>query len=795
MSRLSVSGDSATPGAQWTQLYLGLGFTTLATLILELALTRLFSVVFFYHFAFLAISLALFGLGAGGVFSYVIARRAGNLSSELGRLSFLNAISVVLLLWFILSRHGAMTLTTLATVYAASAVPFFFAGTVVSLAISDAVERIDRAYFFDLTGAAAGCLVLIPFLDWFGGPNTVIAAGVLYGVSAAFWFNRAGEGNLRALAVLVALLLVMLMVVNGANRIFDVRWAKGQRIPVERFSKWNSFSRVAVSRYGEPGSDYWNIVIDADAATAIPAFDWNRGISEEARHDLLYKGPGLAHLLRPQAKTLIIGAGGGYDIARALAGGSRDVTAVEINPIIANTIMQDQFLRESQGLYQRPEVRVAIEDGRSYVRRSPERYQVLQATLVDTWASTAAGAFALSENNLYTTDAFSDYLGHLQDDGVLSFTRWGFDPPRESLRLISLAMEALRRQGEANPREHVIAVREKTADIDAFGSLDTILISRRPFTAQDVARTREIAAQAGMDLLYLPGVASGNPFDQLLTTADPQAFWKTYPYDVSPVSDDRPFFFFTVQPRDLLEFVRSANRINGDYKVNRAVPLLFGVMLVSLAATLVILVLPRWLLGAKLPSGGGTATFLLYFLFLGAGYILVQLALIQKFMILLGRPTYALTLIVFSMLVSSGAGSFFSRRIVADDDRRLRWVLLGVALAIAVVALASGPVVAAAAGWPLTARMAITTLFIAPAAFLMGIPFPSGLRRLNELHAQSVRWAWSLNAAASVMGSVLSVMLAIYLGLRATLFVAAGLYLAALLVIVITRVSRAPHRA
>jgi len=298
-----------------------------------------------------------------------------------------------------------------------------------------------------------------------------------------------------------------------------------------------------------------------------------------------------------------------------------------------------------------------------------------------------------------------------------------------------------------------------------------------------------------MDILYLPGVASGNAFDQLLSAEDPAAFWAAYRYDVSPVSDDRPFFFFTVQPRDLLEFVRSANQKSGDYKVNRAVPLLFEVMAVSLAATLLILLLPRWLLGAKLPQRSGTGTFLLYFLLLGAGYILVQLALIQKFMILLGRPTYSLTLIVFAMLVASGAGSFFSRRIVADDDRRLQFVLWGVAIAIAGVALASGPVVAAAAGWPLAARMAITILFIAPAAFLMGIPFPSGLRRLNERHAPSVRWAWSLNAAASVMGSVLSVILAIYLGLRATLFIAAGLYLAALLIIVITRVHHTPRRA
>ncbi len=789
MSRLSLSGESQSRGAPSTQLYLGLGFTTLATLILELTLTRLFSVVFFYHFAFLAISLALFGLGAGGVFSYVVAKRAVNLSAELGRLSFLNSVSLVLLLWFILSRHGEMSFWTLAGVYTASAVPFFFAGTVVSLAISEAVDRIGRAYCFDLTGAAAGCLLLIPFLDLFGGPNTVIAAAVLYGVAAAFWFNRAGDRSLRALSVLVALLLVMLMVVNGANRIFDVRWSKGERIPEERITKWNSFSRVAVSRKGTEASGYWNIVIDGDAAAAIPTFDWDN-LGNQERRDLLYQGPGLAYLLRPRAKTLIIGAGGGYDIARALAGGSRDVTAVEINPIIANTIMRGQMVRESRSLYLRPEVRVAVEDGRSYVRRSAERYQVLQATLVDTWASTAAGAFALSENNLYTTDAFVDYLGHLAEDGLLSFTRWGFDPPRESLRLISLAMEALRRRGAMNAAMHVIAVREKAEDIGAFGSLDTVLISRRPFSAADIERARTVAAEAGMEVLYVPGVRAGNPFAGLLAAEDPRIVWRSYPYDISPVSDDRPFFFFTVQPRDVLEFVHGSNRKSADYKLNRAVPLLFSVMLVSLLATGLILVLPRWLLGTKLPAEGRTSVFLLYFFCLGAGYMLTQLALIQKFMILLGRPTYALTIIVFTMLLASGAGSYVSGRAIAGEDRRLRGVLAAVAVLIALLALTSGPAVNAAAGWPLMLRMTMAVVFVAPAAFFMGMPFPGGLRRLNERDAPSVRWAWSLNAAASVMGSVLSVALAIYLGLRATLLVAAGLYLAALLLVFVTRTPR-----
>ncbi len=793
MSRVRISARPETTGSHWTQLYLGLSFTTLATLLLELALTRLFSVVFFYHFAFLAISLALFGLGAGGVFSYVIANRPGNLSVELGRLTFGNSVAIVLLLWFILSRHGETTFLALLAVYVASSVPFFFAGTVVSLAIGEAIDRVDRAYFFDLAGAAAGCLLLVPFLDAFGGPNTVIAAGVMFGVASAIWFNRAGEGKLRALSVLVALLLVTLMVVNGANHIFDIRWAKGVPLGEERLTKWNSFSRVAVRRSAY-GAD--EIVIDADAATAIPTYDWSRGLSESAREELLNQGAGLPYLLRPRAKTLIIGPGGGYDIARALATGSEDVTAVEINPIIANTIMRGAMAEASGRIYEQPQVHVQVADGRSFVRGSGERYQVLQATLVDTWAATAAGAFALSENNLYTVDAFTEYLQHLTGDGILAFTRWGLEPPRESLRLVTLARAALARLGETDAAAHVIVARQSPEKVTAFGALDTVMVARRPFSTEDVDAAQAAMARAGLAPLWVPGVGGpSNAFRDYLTAADPEAFLRAYEYDVSPVTDDRPFFFYTVQPANVWTFLRTPQAGSADEKLNVAVPLIFGLMAVSVLATGLMMVLPRLLLGSRLPKQKGVLTFLTYFLLLGAGYILVQVALIQRFILLLGNPTYALFSVVFAMLVASGLGSFASRRVVGAGDRRLLAVLAGVAALVAALAVVASPLVNAAAAWPVALKMVLTVVAIAPPAFLMGMPFPAGLRRMEQRHAPSVRWAWSLNAAASVLGSACSIVLAIYLGLRATMLVGAALYVGALLVVLLTRRGAGPAGA
>ena len=789
MPRISSSPSTApSDNVRWPQLYLGLGITTCATLVLELSLTRIFSVVFYYHFAFLAISIALFGLGAGGVFSYWVAARRGNLYAKLGALSLVNSLVVVASLSFVLSRTGDPGNFTIAAVYIVSALPFFLAGAIVSLAVSEAIQRIDRAYFFDLAGAAVGCLVLIPALNVFGGPNTVIAAGVLYAAAAAIWFHQAGSERRRAASVLVSLMLVTLMVVNFKANFIDVHSAKGRPLPHESFVAWNSFSRIGVTD--------GLIVIDADASTGIAMKDWDH-LTADDRRELASGGPAFPYAVRPAAKALVIGAGGGYDVARALSAGSHDITAVEINPIIAETLMKDKLVNQTHRLYLRPEVHLVVEDGRAFVRRSPDKYQVIQATLVDTWASTAAGAFALSENNLYTTDAFYDYLSHLTDDGFLAFTRWGFEPPRESLRLLSLAMEAFRRLGEPDPASHVMVAREDAARLSGWGAQDTVLISRRPFTPADVERARAALATSKLDSVYMPGDAPTNAFGQILKSGDPAAFSDSYPYDVKPVSDDRPFFFYTVQPRDLWGYIANANSASADYKINRAVPLLFGLIAVSLAATALTLLLPRFLLGARLPKQKGVIAFLWYFLCLGAGYILIQVALIQKFVLLLGHPAYALTVIVFSMLVASGAGSYFSRRIVGGDDEKLRRVLAGVAVLIAMLAFVAGPLTRAAAAWPLGAKIALTMLAIAPAAFLMGMPFPSGLRRLEEMHPPSVRWAWSLNAAASVLGSAGAIFLAIYTGLRATLLFGGALYLVALVVIVATqgRPSREPAMA
>jgi hypothetical protein len=768
-----------TPPTHWPQVYLCVALTTLATLLLELSLTRIFSVVFYFHFAFLAISIALFGLGAGGVFSDVVAGWKAPLFTKLGRLSVTNTLLVLLALFVILVQGNNLGNLQLGLIYFTTALPFFVSGAIVSLAISETIERVNRVYFYDLAGAAAGCLLLTPLLQWLGGPSTVVSAGIFFAVAAAIWFSMAGSLRGRVGSVTLALILVAFLAYNFRHAVIEPTHAKNQTLTNEFFVKWNSFSRIAVVHDSDGRN---NIVIDADAATSIFDYDLDH-LTKDERHWVADAGESLPYAIRPGAKTRVIGPGGGWDVARALASGSKDVTAVEINPIIAKTVMQERFPELSRGLYLRPEVHVHVEDGRSFVRRSTDRYQVIQATLVDTWASTAAGAFALSENNLYTADAFRDYLSHLTDDGVVVFTRWGFEPPRESLRLISLGMEALRQLGESDFPSHFIVGRADENKIQGWGAKDTVLISRKPLSSADVEQARALFAASGMASVYLPGANIRSQFQDLLQSSDPEQYQRNYTFDISPVTDNRPFFFYTVQPRDLWTFLMTAHKDSADYKINKAVPLLFGLMGVSLLATALILIAPPLVLGTRLPSHSGVRGFLTYFLFIGAGYILVEVALIQKFVLFLGHPVHALWVVNFSMLVSSGIGSNFSGRFIGKSEGRLIKALAIVAFGASLLALVVSTTLGSLVWLPFGLKVVLTVALIAPLGFVMGMPFPVALQRLEAWHAPSVRWAWSLNAASSVLGSVGALVCAIYMGLVQTMIMGGLFYLAALAVI------------
>jgi spermidine synthase len=773
-------------------LLFGLGLTSFAALLLELALTRLFSVVLFYHFAFLAISIALLGLGAGGVFAYLLKKRLALFPTRTlaSRLCMVNSALVLLVLEIVLHVPVALTVTGknflhLSVLYLAAAVPFFLTGLLFSVVFARETWRVSRLYGADLSGGALACLAVVPLLNWIGGPNTILAAAVAMAAAAMVW---APSSNARKLAGGLLAAFVVLIAANHSNQLIDVVYAKGMfRDPAwVEFARWNALSRVEVDNQGLAKA----IVIDADANTYIMNCDLAQWHGSEWEHDLMMQPPALANVLRPRGEFAIIGPGGGVDVLRAVANGSPSVTGIEINPIIANTIMRGRYADYALHLYQRPEVHIHVTDGRSYLRSTPQQFDVVQMTLVDTWASTAAGAFALSENNLYTVEAFREYFQHLRPDGMIAITRWEFRQPREALRVVAVAMEALHGLGVANPARNFIVASQGPLNEDGISVV--VLAKKTAFTAEEESAVRaHFNRYNELDPLYLPlqpatGQAGHSPFADLIASNDPYRFAQNYSYNVAPVSDNAPFFFFTLKAGQILG--QQGLRRGIDWKVNLGVLVLVLVLVISLAAVLGFLILPL-----ALQTGCQSPLPLLYFVAVGLGYILVEIAFIQRFVLFLGHPTYALTVVIFLLMLSSGAGSLVSRRWLPRTQ--MAWmplVLVIVALVADVFFLPH--VLTAWVGLRFGYRLLVSGMLLAPLGLVMGMPFPTGLRALaggpvpgvpsGATDADNaVEWAWAMNAAASVLGSVLAMVIAIQFGLNVTLACGVAAYLLALLLL------------
>jgi hypothetical protein len=791
--------SSARPETTSRTVMLAVALVSFASLLLELALTRLFSVVLFYHFAFFAISVALLGMGSGGVFAHV--RREWLQKFAMGtlgaRLCLLNSVCILAAVEVVLHTPVALEVSgrnfaKLTVIYLAAAVPFFFTGVLFSTLFARSSNAISQLYGADLAGGSLACLAVVPLLNLVGAPNALLLSGLAMAAAAALW---TGKSRLRGIALAVAAIFALLVGANNSGRLIDVVYAKGVRRDPKwiEFARWNAVSRIEVNV--QNGARY--VVIDADATSAImnvdpahwdqdqpgspapthtglpaqPGFNWKKSLMAAA--------PSLANVLRPSGDFAIIGPGGGVDVLRAVANGSPSVTAIEINPIIIDNVMRGQYATYSYHLYDRPEVHIHVQDGRSYIRSSKDRYDVVQMTLVDTWASTAAGAFALSENNLYTVDAFREYFDHLKPDGMIAITRWEFRQPREALRVVAQAIEALHRLGVADPRQHFVIVADGGLDEDGRPVL--VLAKKSPLTAAEYAAIAEhVRENPNLVWLNPPAEYAGlqsipaaaEVFRRLLDSNDPGRFARDYAYNVAPVSDSAPFFFFTLKTGYVLKNILAGTGRGMDWRINLGVVVLGMVLLISLGAVLAFLILPL-ALQRRNNRPAASLVALLYFIAVGLGYITVEITLIQRFVLFLGHPTYALTVVVFLLLLSSGAGSVAARRWISGSNRLTQ--LLGlIAGLVALYVLLLPFLLPAAVGLPFIAKLLMSGAVLAPLGFLMGMPFPSGLRLV-----ETVEWAWALNAAASVLGSVMAMVIAIHFGLTVTLECAAAAYLTA----------------
>jgi predicted membrane-bound spermidine synthase len=761
----------------------GVAATAFATIALELMLTRIYSVTMYYHFAFMVISLALLGLAIAGVATYLMPRlfRLDRAAELAALFTLLFAIGVVVALKVSVTSPIRLkapfteNLWTLLALYTAAAVPFLMSGFALTIAISSAGESIGRIYAFDLCGAAAGCLFVIPSIGALGGPGAILAAGAVGAIGAAARRQPRARLPLAGVGVVAAAVLAILAATESGGRRFAIAPNPDKFLGKRKvlFEKWNAFSQITVADAGKP--DHKWIFIDADAATRM----WSGAIADDG-----YRAPtaipevrvaALVYALRNQGPALIIGPGGGTDVISALRAGVPRVVGVEVNPIIVDDVMKDAYAAWNGDLYRDPRVHVVVDEGRSYIRRSGERYSSIQATLVDTWAASSSGAFTLSENNLYTVEAFGEFLDHLQPGGVLAVTRW-FDAgqPKEFLRLVALGRAALERRGVAEPWRHVILVDDRQ-------QRGTLMVSRDPFDDDDLRRARDEIAAGNLRLLSAPDEQGAGILGEFLRAPSASRFLDRLPYDASPTTDDRPFFFYTVRTGDFLGLLGELDSLERN---NLGLAILLILLVVSAVLTLLFVILPllvfrrdvlRERRAAKLRVLG-------FFLCLGLGFILVEIGFMQQFVLFLGHPIYALAVVLATLLAASGTGSALSGGLAQRFGSRGLAVRAIAALAVLMTgyALGLGPIFQALLGWPLEARIAIAAVLVALPGLLMGALLPTGVRTANQLGAELVRWAWGLNGATSVVGSILAITMSMNFGFTTTLFVGVGAYLVGL---------------
>ncbi|MDY7077266.1 MAG: hypothetical protein SXV54_10115 [Chloroflexota bacterium] len=793
--------------------YAGLFLLSAATLTFEVNLTRIFSVAQFYHFAFMIVSLALLGFGASGtfltLFPHLKERDPARVLPLLSWCFVLTAIGSYAFTLYVPFdsfriahewRQGAV----LALHYVALATPFFCSGAAVGLLLAARPEIANRTYAANMTGSAAGCFLAVVAPSLVGGEGTVLLSSAL-GLLAALTFQysvarftfpilRLAQAALVFMLILAALrppsfLEIQLSPYKSLS--YALLYPDAELI----FQRWNGFSRVDVAKSKSirslPGRGFrcsgqpppqLGLTVDGDGSS--PVSHVPTGFTTLEFTDCLLTA--LPYRLRPGARALVLEPRGGFDVLVALAEGAGGVTAVEANPLIVEAVQaQGEWAGE---LYDDPRVKVVVEEGRAYARRAQERYDVVALSLVAPQRTVTSGAYSLAEDYRYTVQAFTDYLARLDEGGLLMVTRWLQVPPSESIRAFALAVEALERTG-GDPQASIVALRSYQQML--------ILVRRGPFTGEELEAIRAFAAPRAFDLVYLPGIRPEeiNRYNVLpepdyyhacvglLEAEDRDAWYRMYPFDVEPPSDDRPFFGHFFKWRQAPGVLAMAGHTWQPFGgAGYFVLLALLALAVVAAGVLILLPLVTYRRG-EMGWGSALVTTLGYFALLGLGYLCVEIPLLQKFILYLGHPAYAMATVLFALLLFSGLGSMLSHRVP------LQLVLILLPLLVGCYMLGLPMLFEATLAAPLGSRLIVAIVVLSPPGLLMGMPFPKGLALLQRIDSGPglIAWVWGVNGAVSVVASILAALLSLSFGFSTVLVVGAACYVGAWVTVMATR--------
>lgn len=783
---------------------------SISVLLFELALTRIFSIILWYDYAFMAISVAFFGLGIGSLLIHILKNKLKRekLASKILQTTIIFAVSVPIFL-LVIGHIIPPNIYFIYLFYLASSIPFFFAGISMSLIYFAMPREVSKLYFIDLVGAASATLMLDPLMQRLGAESVLLSAALLVlgpSLIAALLLSTSSqkkkvsdvpiiENKIKLYGIIVLAASTVLLAANSGSNIIAIKPGenKGLHYQLSKPSEfehlstqWNSFSRIDVTRQiHHQNIDNDNtgrsralaaIAIDADADT--PVFKWNGSSA-----DLLWMKKYMDYLpfeiSNDVNNTLIIGSGGGEDVLIALAGGSKKVTAVEINPLIISAAKQ--FGNSTGNLYKRNEVELFVDDGRRFISSSNSKYDMIVIKLVDSWAAQLAGGYALSENYLYTIEAFREYLHHLdEDNGMLVMVRWNFELPR----LMPLIAESLRQEKKEGNREdisqQILVVEDRPGLYFASNDQQTIypvvlIIKNSPFTDSEINLAKERIANNNAKVIAMPGGYTEPPYDRLLSDKnyyhrqqlqenDPKAS-----LELKPPTDDSPFYFAREQIP------------------NQMILLLETVLGVSAVLALLLIYYSRRNKIQLVTSSRSSLFHMIFVLFIGLGFMFLEITFIQKFLLLLGTPIMALTVILFSILLSSGIGAYLSGRLFRKNPYKA--VVISIPLLVGIVLTYYGllqEIIYSGITLQLPQRIALTFALISPAGLLMGFQFPS-IIRMASIHSVKdnhtdgdITLLWGINVIASVIATVLTAISSMVIGFNGNLLIGAGLYVGAL---------------
>jgi len=804
----SVKSRSTGPGPPLFSIAL----VSATALAYEILLMRLFSIIQWHHFAYMMISLALLGYGASGTF-LALARRwleGRFLAAYIVNAALFGVSTVVCFLLAQTVPFNALEVLWdprqplwLMLIFLLLFIPFFCVANCICLAFSEFSTQLHRVYCFDLLGAGTGALAIVGLL-FVASPATalqVVGALGLLAAAVAWW-----ECGVQPRWPVVVLLLLAAMVLSPVARVsLQVSQFKGlsQTLRVlnaeqvdQRSSPLGQLTTVkslSVPFRHTPGlslnapgpiPSQLGVFTDADAMSVLTRFDGD--LNKFSYLD--YQSSALPyHLLEQhvleQAEVLVLGAGGGADVLQALYHRARNVDAVELNPQIAE-LVNTAFADFTGALYSLPSVKLHFGEARGFVSASDSRYDLIQVALLDSFSASSAGLYALSENYLYTVEAFGEYLARLQPGGMLSITRWTKTPPRDGLKIFATAIAALERAGVARPGHHLAMIRS--------WNTSTLLVKNEPFGRDAINHLKAFCRERWFDPVFYPGMtgAEANRYNQLqepwyfvgaghLLGPERAAFMDDYKFNIRPSTDDRPYFSHFLKWRTLPELLALRER-GGMPLLEWGYLILIATLVQAVLASFFLVLLPLWLRrGAGTRVAGLRWRFMVYFATIGTAFMFVEIAFIQKFILFLNHPLYAVSVVLCAFLVFAGLGSLMSERLGRHVS------LLGITAGIGVLSVLYVLLLPGLFNWlvqlPGQFKIPISALLIAPLAFLMGMPFPLGLSVVSDSSPSWIPWAWGINGCASVISVMLATLLAIHLGFVLVIFVAAALYLLAAL--------------